>query len=424
MTDSNYACQVVKLGKFTKLEGLDNLQAVDILGYQALVSPDTMQPGDLVLAFVAETQLSEAYASANNLHRDATLNRDKDATGYLEKNRRVRAIKLRGHHSNALVMPLVSLEWMGIHTHLVEGDRFESLKRNDRKGETVEICRKYVSPAAKKAMQSGDKRVRDAFKKIDARMFPEHYSTAQYRRVDRNYRDGVEIVLTQKLHGTSVRFGKVPVLRDLGRWERVLRKLGAKVQTHEYKLVVGSRHVIKGEVNGPEEQKNHYYSKDIWTEVAEALGQDLPNGVMVYGEIIGWVGESPIQANFTYDVPKGHWDFYAYRVTTINAEGFQIDLSHDAAQEFCAKRGIKFVPEILRTNTDDIPHDLDALNEVALAEWNHAAVPLSDKKMADEGLCIRQEALVPLISKQKNASFLAHETRLLDKDVVDLEEVS
>lgn len=418
MTDSNYACQVVRLGAFTKLEGLDNLQAVDILGYQALVSPDTMSPGDLVLAFVAETQLSKAYTAANNLHRDATLNCDQGATGYLEKNRRVRAVKFRGHHSNALVMPLVSLTWLGVDwTKLKEGDRFEKLG-------DVEICQKYISPAAKKAMQSGDKRVRDAFKKIDARVFPEHYSTAQYRRVDRNYRDRAEIILTQKLHGTSVRFGKVPVLREVSRWEKFLAKLGAKIQTHDYKLVVGSRHVIKGEVGGPEEQKNHFYSKDIWTEVAEVHGQSLPNGVMVYGEIIGWVGDSPIQTNYTYDVPKGHWDFYAYRVTTINADGFQIDLSHDAAVEFCTKRDIKFVPEILRTNTDDIHYDLHALDEIALNDFQHAAVPLSNKKMADEGVCIRQEALVPLISKQKNASFLAHETKLLDKDVVDLESVA
>ena len=65
-----------------------------------------LKVGDLVLVFTAETQLSDEYTKANNLYRDTTLNADPEKKGYIEANRRVRAIKFRGHRSDALVMPV------------------------------------------------------------------------------------------------------------------------------------------------------------------------------------------------------------------------------------------------------------------------------------------------------------------------------
>ena len=46
--------------------------------------------------FPAEVQLSGEYARFNNLHRHGNLNADQGQAGYLEDNRRVRALKFRG----------------------------------------------------------------------------------------------------------------------------------------------------------------------------------------------------------------------------------------------------------------------------------------------------------------------------------------
>jgi hypothetical protein len=49
---------------------------------------------------------------------------------------------------------------------------------------------------------------------------------------------------------------------------------------------------------------------------------------------------------------------------------------------------------------------------------------LSSPKTVDEGVCLRQEGVVPLILKAKSGVFLAHETKLLDKGESDMESVA
>src|SRR5574338_1274390 len=136
----NYAATVVRIRSIIPIENCDNVVATPLLGYQAIVGKDT-KVGDLGIVFPAETQLSEEYARKNNLHRHCNLNDDESAKGYLEDNRRVKALKFRGHRSDALFMPLSSL-W---HTdnfvphvveYLREGDTFDELNGH-------EICRKY-----------------------------------------------------------------------------------------------------------------------------------------------------------------------------------------------------------------------------------------------------------------------------------------
>jgi hypothetical protein len=47
----------------------------------------------------------------------------------------------------------------------------------------------------------------------------------------------------------------------------------------------------------------------------------------------------------------------------------------------------------------------------------------SNKKLVDEGVCVRADNLVPTILKVKSPIFLAHETKLLDKGIENLEDV-
>ena len=136
----NYAAVVIKLPPMHALEGLDNLQAAPILGYQALLSKDHV-PGELGIAFTAETQLSEAFCHQNDLFRHSEKNLTPDAKGYLEDSRRIKAIKLRGHRSDCLFMPLESLAYTGVPlSELKEGDTFDSL------GEKFPICQPQWRP--------------------------------------------------------------------------------------------------------------------------------------------------------------------------------------------------------------------------------------------------------------------------------------
>lgn len=417
--NNNYAAQIVKVPATVDLKGLDNLVGVPILGHQSLTQRDGVEVGVLKVAFTAETQLSEAYASQNNLFRDNTLNASPFETGYLEANRRIRAIKLKGHRSDALLMPLESLAFTGINpATLREGDTFDAINGH-------EICRKYELPV-KGSPNSPANKLAKAFKRVDTRQFPEHLSTDNYWRNKHLLDDKREVIASQKLHGTSIRIGRVPCLRQKGRVERFLNRWFPTAD-YVYDAVFGSRKVIK-DVNNV---ASGYYKTDVWTEAGQKVADLIPEGVILYGELVGWTSDgSPIQKGYTYNLPKGECELYVYRVAFINAQGTLVDLSWDGVKEFCTARGLKWTPELFRTDTVNLEYDVDAAMDRRYHDaWLGATendfidepVPLSDKKTVDEGLCIRQEGIVPTILKAKAPAFLLHETKLLDAEEIDLE---
>ncbi|WPH57800.1 hypothetical protein [Mycobacterium phage WXIN] len=429
--NANYAAVVVRVNNLVDLPGLDNLVGAPVLGHQALTQR-SIGVGDLRIAFTAETQLSPDFCYNNNLYRDATLNADEGETGYLEANRRIRALKLRGHRSDALLMPLESVAFAGINPgELQEGDTFDTLNGHA-------ICQKYEIPV-KQGSSPAKSKVEKAFKRVDSKLFPEHLDTDAYWRSKHLLRPGREVVVTQKLHGTSIRIGRVPCLRQKGWLERQLNRWFPTTD-HTYDAVFGSRKVIK-DVNNP--NQNHYYATDIWTEYGSKVADMVPEGYMVYGELIGWTSgsaisdqgkslgtSSPIQANYTYDVPRGQAELYVYRVATINAQGTLADLPWDGVKEFCQARGLKWTPELARLTPDRVDEWLDAAADAVFHDdWSigdedtfvEEPVRLSSSKTVDEGVCLRQEGIVPTILKAKSAVFLQHETKLLDKGEVDLE---
>lgn len=415
----NYAANIVRVRNTVELDGLDNLVAVPVLGYQALVSKDT-ELDALYVLFTAESQLSLEFASKNNLHRHADLNANENETGYLEDNRRVKAIKLRGHNSNALLMPLSSLLHFAKQSDLdtlQEGDIFDKLNG-------VPIVKKYYikEPGTNRKV---DKNAVKKFRRVDEKFLPEHYDTENYWRNAHAIPTDALVVVTQKLHGTSIRIGHTIVKRQLKWYERFAQKLGIAVATTEYAHVYGSRKVIK-DPNNPDQQ--HFYVSDIWTEFGKQLDDLIPENFIVYGELIGWTPDgAPLQKNYTYDVPQGEAELYIYRVAVVTNGGLLIDLPWDQVKHFAADRGLKHVPELWRG-----PHGefiADEWIDARFSAWIPGAttdrpVPLSAPKTVDEGVCVRTDiGRAPYILKAKSPVFLAHETKMLDEEAVDMEAV-
>ncbi|QBZ71848.1 RNA ligase [Mycobacterium phage HanKaySha] len=431
--NKNYAAQVVRVPATLELKGLDNLVGVPVLGCQALTQRDAKE-GDLRIAFTVETQLSVDYAHYNNLFRDAERNEDPNETGYLENHRRIKAMKLRGHKSSALLMPLESVAWTGVDpSELQEGDTFDTLNGH-------EICRKYELPV-KHTHGAKASKVQRAFKRVDAKVFPEHLDTDNFFRSAHLLEAGREVIVTQKLHGTSIRVGNVPVLRRKKWLERFINRW-VKTPDYEFDVVYGSRKVIK-DVNNP--NQNHYYQSDIWTDYGKKIAALIPEGFIVYGELIGWTPDgSPLQKNYTYDVPKGEAHLYVYRVAHINAQGHLSDLSWDGVKQFCQVRGLKWTPEMDRVSFGGADPEYPSIEELtqyitqamdmryadhydktvagtAVAALIDRPISLSDKKSVDEGVCLRQDGLVPTILKAKSPKFFEYETKLLDSGEVDTE---
>lgn len=410
--NKNYAATIVEIKALNPLENSDNLVGAPLLGMQAVVSKET-EIGTVGVLFVAETQLSDEYASMNNLYRHKEFNEDKDKAGFIEDNRRVKAIKLRGNRSDALFMPLSSLAYTGVDlSEFKVGDAFEELNGH-------EVCKKYEVKRKAPAHQKNKHKV---FTRVDEKLFPRHYDTTQYYRVMETFKPYTEIIVTQKLHGTLLRFSNIPVKRKMTLAEKMVSKLGVKVQQEEYDNVYGSNRVIKDANN---DRQQHFYDNDIWSETGKKFDDLVPENFVVYGELIGWTPDgSPIQKNYTYRLPHGTSEFYVYRVGIINSQGILTDLSWDQVKEWCGDRGIHHVPELWRGRHDDFnPEEwLDTNYHKDLHGGYANAIPLDDTSPVDEGVCIRVEGLAPYITKLKAPKFYAHETKMIDEEAVDMEE--
>lgn len=405
----NYAAVVVEISHVTPLAGCDNVVGTPLMGFQAIVGKDT-QAGDIGIVFPAETQLSEEYARLNNLHRHGNLNDDESKKGYLEDNRRVKALKFRGHRSDCLFMPLDSLAFTGADvSSLKPGDTFDKLNGHD-------ICRKYVVRRRGTSVRT-EKNKGKVFSRVDDKFLPAHYETDNFFRNRDSIPGDRHVVVTQKLHGTSIRIGHTIVKRKLTFRDRIAARLGVRVQTTEFANVYGSRKVIK-DANNP--YANHFYGSDIWTEAGKKLDSIVPENFIIYGELIGWTPEgAPIQKNYTYQVPHGTCELYVYRVAFVNGQGRIIDLAWDQVKEFCTDLGLKHVPELWHGRMDEFAPE-EFLDRKFTQVYPHA-VPLAKESPCDEGVCIRVDGLAPYILKAKSPAFLRHETKMLDQEAVDLE---
>ncbi|CAM4519220.1 RNA ligase family protein [Nocardia ninae] len=407
--NENYSAVVASVKAVLTLKGKDRIVGLPLYGHQAIAQKG-WEVGDLGVFFPAETQLSHEYASANSLYRNADLNQDPTTTGYLEDNRRVKALKFGGHRSDAMFMPLASLAFTGIDPReLREGDTFDTLNN-------VEICRKYEVRPPRTTSTKGNLAPKP--RRVADRFFPQHLDTNQYWRHQHAIEPDDFIYVTQKLHGTSIRVGHTLVERKLTWRERLAQRLGVTVQQTTYDNVYGSRRVIK-DINDPDQI--HHYGTDVWTTEGKKLDGLIPAGYVIYGELIGWTSDlSPIQKGYTYDIPKGHTRLYVYRVAMVNPEGRTVDLAWPQLEEFCHSLGLNPAPLLWAGYAENFQVD-DWMNKRYHDEGHPNAVPLDPGTTVDEGVVVRVEGLTPDLYKAKAPAFFEHETRMLDQGIADLE---
>ena len=418
VTDSvNYAAECIEAPAWEDMiqfPTLQNLRGIPWAGYTILVPRD--YAGARLVVFPAESQLSETVAHDLNLHAKAELNADTTLSGYLACNRRIKAIRLRGVPSNALALPA---EYFG---SPAVGEVFDTV-------DGVPVSRKYVVPQKASNGTSG-KRVERLWRRVEDKMLPMHYDTGQYWRESDKFADDDMLVVTQKLHGTSVRVANTIVKRKLSWLERLLQRIGVRVQDTEFDVIGGSRKVIKDPTD-PNQQ--HWYGSqdgefngDIWTHAAQRFGSVIPKNVILYGELVGWLPDTstPIQSGYTYRIPVGVYEFFVYRVAVVTEDGGLYDLSWDGVREFCAARGLNHVPELWRGRKSEF--DPTHWTDQRFAEAASAArltgvelfrdipLPLADESPVDEGIIALREGVVPFALKVKSPVFLHHESKVLD----------
>lgn len=413
--NTNYSAVVVRINSLLDLQNADRLVGISHFGMQAIVSKGSYEIGQLGILFPTECQLSEDLARTNNLYSHSELNADQNTKGYLGDNRRVKALKLRGNVSNALFLPFIALDYLGVDTsELKAGDEFDTING-------VEVCRKYVrkfnqTPGSGNKTKGQTKR----FIRIDNKTFPEHWDTDSFFRNVHKYINDDTIIVTQKLHGTSARFTNQVVARKLNWKERLAQWFGVSVNKTEYDTLAGSRRVIK-DIKANDNHVN-FYEVDLWNQWLTKIQHVIPKNWVLYGEIIGYSSDSGvIQSGYTYNCNPGESALYIYRVTVVNQDGVVCDLGWQQIKDFCLNSGLNYVPELWSGRFEDFVVD-DWMNISYYNSGLRWAVPLSKDSPCDEGVCIRLEGLSPYVTKAKSPAFLGHETEQLSSDKsVDLE---
>ena len=364
-----YNAYITRLKNVRKHPSADRLQLGDCFGNTVCVSLDYTEDM-LGVYFPTDGQLSVEFCEQHNLVRkkdDAGNN----IGGYMDPNKRnVTAIRLRQEKSDGLFMPISCLEYTGVDiSTLEEGFAFTAINGK-------EICQKYIPRRPNRAVVDSGNRTRK--KKVPVSpLFAEHADTEQLAYNLGAFRPGDEIEITLKMHGTSGRTARLPVLKGYRRTllDRILRREGTPIYEDGY--VSGTRRVVL------ENYEGGFYGDNSFREKHSKIFEGkLHAGETAYYEIVAFTntgapimgsGKVPKEAQAKYgkemifsygchpegkvlkygedeygkfsvpiEVPQS--EMYLYRMTLTTPEGYIIEYSPELARYRAEQIGVKYVP--------------------------------------------------------------------------------
>lgn len=439
-----YKAKVVKL-QTKPHPNADKLRLGYVNGIQVIVGLDT-QDGEIGVFFRCDGQLTDGFLRSNNLYRHSHLNNDSDKKGYFGDNGRVTAEKIRGERSDGFWCPLSYFEYTGYDLSKLQlGNEFDELSGH-------KICKKYYTKATRKAISG-----RKAKKTQADYNLPRHYDTEQLQYNLSKVECGDLVIISEKCHGTSTRIGYVQVEREVRlNWlQKLYNKLplpSYPIVTNNYEFVIGTRNTIASSWVTPESNDYHRL------ELAEPLRGMLKKGEVIYAEIVGFDSNGKpimnrqgtsklpeIQKHYgdvmTYayscawnNVNKLQRKMMVYRITQVNEDGYELDLTWAQIKKRANELGLEIVPELHRGIIDNDKNLIlddygykDGDDFDLVIEHSVTGASTLDASHIREGICVRLEKADGTIKVYKHKSF---EFKVLegilkqDDNYVDTEEVN
>lgn len=412
----NYACAVVEIKEVHSIEGADRVQKVIVQGNEVVCSKD-VKVGDTMLYFCSGTKLNEDYCRFNNLLDKAEMNNDTSVKGFIShKQFRCKAVKLRGIVSNGMLMPLNSLDALHLDFKkgLKVGDEFTDI-------DNYSICEKYFVPARNsnpggKAPKKLGNRIQDV---IIENQFRFHSDTEHFVKHQNKFTQESEIIITRKIHGSSLILSNVLVNKKLNFKERLFNLFGANIPKSEYGIVWSSGKPKSKLPKGVESENNKwetpnpsFYSADIWARAYKEIGDKIEKGISIYAEIVG----KGIQGEmFTYNQEYG---IYIYRITNTNVDGQVYEFSWEQLKEYCNKYGLNHVEEYFVGKVKEMVVLDESLLSYLQQKYLNKSYP--DCKI-DEGVCIRLRGSEEIF-KLKSPNFIKMESDAQEKGETNLED--
>lgn len=376
--------------------------------------------------------------------------------GFFNKTGRVRSIRLGGVQSMGYLFTLDELakynpNVKNISLNQYVGEDFDTI-------EDKLFIKAYVPFVPERRQVSKVEKRNKKIEQFDRMVkgeFSFHYDTAPLPKCIGRLKPSDVVTITSKLHGTSICIGKLHVKTPIKLpfykwiWNKFVDLTGL-FKAHritdyviDYGNVTASRTVIKNQYIN-ENVSDGYYGVDVWSEYGNLIYPFLSEGMIIYGEIIGYLTDSDkmIQKNYDYGCNKGENKLMIYRITTTNEDGTKHEWNVTEVKEWTEKL-VKDHPEIA-----DRIHVIDLLYHGTLADlypnisymdhWHENVLeslrnekerfnmekndPICKNKVPFEGIVLRidndefAEAF-----KLKCAKFLSKEREEIDKGEVDIE---
>jgi len=425
----NYLCKVVSLKGLKKHPNADRLQMVSIDFNNVITGLDANE-GDIYVYFPIESKISQNLLSSTNSFRDNTLNADPYQKGFFEDNCRVKAMKLRGEKSMGYIVPARLVEqWGRLDGYIGDyvGKEFDTIN-----GQL--LVEKYQVPVKGGAQARVGKKPK--LSRLVEGQVHLHVDTENLRKNIHKIEPTDLISITYKTHGTSWWVGNVLVKRKLSLIEKVSKFFGASVSELVYDLVYGSRKVVKNANLEDPKSKDHFFGYDLWETIKNDIGEHIPKGWTLYGEMLGYDRNGKaIQKHFDYGCQGNVWHkLEVYRITNTTPDGLVTELTYPQIKEFCDRVGLAashlfFYGKAGDWYNTDYSTTLETWRKNFIERlekaYNEKDCFMCTNKVPEEGVVVRVEDLFECKSyKLKSFRFLEFESQELDNGEADIESLN
>lgn len=410
---------IAEIKEVRPIEGRDRIQEALVLGSWVITTKDYIV-GTVGIYFSTEGLIHESFLKENNLYKDASLNKDPKVSGFFEDSGRVKTLKFGKGRSDGFFAKLETLKAYVDISKLKVGDDVSKIG-------DFELCTRYIKQdVLKDAKNPTPKQKKFA-------LFLEHSDTENFWYNSKRIPTGAKIYITEKLHGTSGRYARLP-LYEKGFFANLKRKVQKLLGLDYHKYMVGSRRVVWENL-----QDGFYGKNDFRFEVLDDLG-GFPKNLTIYGEIVGNVNGRPIMSHslselpkeyknkfgdtvtYNYGAGKGH-KFYVYRITEYDeVKDTYRDYTYAETEGLCKLNGwnmpLKLTEFVYNGDVDWFEAKVKELteNEKNLSE------SYTDPKTILEGVVVRIE-LERKTTFLKSKSFVFKLAEGLET-VANVEEVS
>ncbi len=446
--DPNYLACVVKCPNVDDHPNADRLSIVEVFGNTIVVEKGQYVKGETLVYFPVESSISRKFLSWANLYESPSLNSDGVTKSYFTSSGRVKAVRLRQIPSQGFLFKIENLAryynckvsdfTLGTSFDIVDKDvlvtkyiRQES-KSNSLNVKKVKIPN-WVNVLVGKLPRPIRKSVYIPIRwyysvnpdvgikhQIVNGQFKFHYSTEHLGKNIFMLKPDDDITITSKWHGTSFIAGNLLCKKRLPWYKKLL----PNTVYNEYKLIYASRHTLKNRRDG-------VYTDDVWSKHAKALEGLIPEGITLYGEIVGWSNNGRhVQKNYTYGVKPGESELRVYRLTDTDKLGQVNEYGWPSIEAFCRSIGYKTVPvyyvgkakdvfPLLIVDDDWSKNFLDALK----VKYLDKPCEFTNTGIVNEGIVLKiNNRLYKPVYKFKSPEFLVMESKSRDSGEENLDE--